>query len=68
MKEVNHSPAETRIPAGFERNTMFLDEMRHFLDCVASRRSPAIPLHDGIEVLKIALDAKHIARGEPVHA
>ena len=68
MKESNDDVTETKVPAGFDRNAMFVDEMRHFLDCVATRRSPAIPLHDGIEVLKIALDAKQAARGEPTHA
>jgi predicted dehydrogenase len=68
MKESNDGVTETKVPAGFDRNAMFVDEMRHFLDCVATRQSPAIPLHDGIEVLKIALDARHAARGEPAHA
>jgi len=50
------------VPAGFERNTMFLDEMRHFLQCVESRQTPAVPLADGIAVLEIALAAKQSAR------
>ena len=34
-----------RVPAGFDRNTMFLDEMRHFVDCRASGERPSsIPL------------------------
>lgn len=59
---------EVAAPSAFERNTMFVDEMRHFLECVAERTQPCIPLDDGIEVLKIALNAKQAARGEPVHA
>jgi predicted dehydrogenase len=59
---------EVAAPAGFERNTMFIDEMRHFLECVADRKKPCIPLEDGVEVLKVALNAKQSARGEPVHA
>jgi predicted dehydrogenase len=59
---------EVAAPQGFERNTMFLDEMRHFLQCVAERQQPRIPLEDGIEVLRIALNAKQAAKGEPVHA
>jgi len=52
------------VPAGFERNTMFLDEMKHFLDAVAQRRSSDIPLADGIAVLDVALKAKQSAARE----
>jgi len=48
-------------PAGFERNAMFLDEMRHFLDCVAGRAEPWITLDDGVRALEIALAAKRSA-------
>ena len=38
--ESTDGSAETeRVPDGFERNTMFVDEMRHFLDAVA--RAPS---------------------------
>jgi len=48
-------------PADFERNTMFMTEMRHFLDCIAGRAEPAITLDDGIQALRIALAAKRSA-------
>ena len=48
-------------PSGFERNTMFLDEMRHFLDCITGRAEPLINLEDGIRALEIALAAKRSA-------
>jgi predicted dehydrogenase len=51
-----------KVSEGFERNSLFLDEMRHFLDCIAKRREPAVPLADGIAVLKLALAAKQSAR------
>ena len=50
-----------RVPEGFERNDMFLEEARHFLDCVRQRRATQIPLEDGIAVLNIALEAKQSA-------
>ncbi len=53
-----------RVPADFERNTMFLDEMRHFLDCVRQGRDSDLPLADGMAVLDIALQAKHSAQRE----
>ena len=49
---------EIPVPAGFDRNTMFLDEMRHFLDCVTGRAEPYATLEDGIRALEIALAAK----------
>jgi predicted dehydrogenase len=42
------------VPQGFDRNDLFLEEMRHFLECVEDCRNTRIPLEDGIEVLKIA--------------
>jgi len=53
-----------RVPTGFDRNTMFVDEMRHFLQCVETRQTPAIPLSDGLAVLEMALAAKRSARAE----
>ncbi len=54
------------VSEGFERNALFLDEMRHFLESVGDRREPSVTLADGIEVLKIALDAKQsAAEGRP---
>lgn len=49
-------------PTSFERNTMFIDEVKHFLDCVEQRKPTLIPLDDGIQVLGIALKAKDDAR------
>jgi len=63
--ESTDSGAETEcVPEGFERNTMFVDEMKHFLSAVHERRASAIPIEEGIKVLDIALRAKHSARPE----
>ena len=42
---------------GFSRNSMFLDEMRHFLDCLEGRDDPACTLEDGRKALEIAVAA-----------
>ncbi len=55
-------------PAEFDRNSMFVDEMRCFLSSVKSRQRTAVPLEEGIDVLKMALDAKDSARGERANA
>lgn len=41
-------------PPGFERNDLFLDEMRHFLDVIAGRSKPICDLQDGKEALLLA--------------
>jgi predicted dehydrogenase len=46
----------------YERNRMFLDEAQHFLDCVRGRARPAVPLADGIAVLRLALAVKRSMR------
>jgi predicted dehydrogenase len=53
----------TRVPEGYERNTMFLDAMRHFLASVRDRSEPRVPLRDGVDVVKIALEARQSAMG-----
>lgn len=42
----------------FERNQLFVDEMRHFLECVETRREPLVGLADGVWSLRMALAAK----------
>jgi predicted dehydrogenase len=45
------------VPESFERNVMFLDEMRNFLAVVRGEAEPASTLDDGIYALKLALAA-----------
>ncbi len=49
-------------PEGFERNAMFLEEMRHFLDVTRGAAQPAATLEDGVAALEIALLARTRAR------
>jgi predicted dehydrogenase len=49
-------------PPAFERNTMFVDEMRQFLACLDGREVPACPLEDGVRALDVALAAREAAR------
>jgi predicted dehydrogenase len=49
---------------GFERNNLFLDELRHFVECVKTRQQPVVTLEDGVQSLRIALAIKEsIATG-----
>lgn len=45
------------VPAGFERNTLFLDELSHFIRVARNEESPVCSLEDGIETLRVCLAA-----------
>ena len=42
-------------PNNTDRNEMYLSELRHFLDCVKTRKEPAIGIEDGRRALAIAI-------------
>jgi predicted dehydrogenase len=42
----------------FQGNKMFIDEIGHFLTCIAARSSPMVTVRDGLQSLKMALAAK----------
>jgi len=41
------------LPEGWERNVMFLDQMKHFVDVVNRKVEPACPLDDGVRAMKL---------------
>lgn len=51
----NGDVAEQFTPEGFVRNQLFLDEMLHFLDCIAGRAKPVATLASGARSLALAL-------------
>jgi predicted dehydrogenase len=55
----SHYPA----PAGFERNTLFLDQMRHFLDLARGETPSLCTLQDGAQALRLAL-AVHLSSAQ----
>jgi predicted dehydrogenase len=58
---------EIRNFSGFERNQLFIDQLKHFLDCAKSRTKPVVDLHDGLQSLRMALAAKKsIEAHEPI--
>jgi predicted dehydrogenase len=60
--------AETCQWGGFDRNQLFLDELRHFLECVKTRQKPLVDLNDGIWSLRMALAAREsMASGRVVN-
>ena len=49
------------VPPTFERNDMYLEEMRQFLSVIAGESEPVCSLSDGIAALEIALAARESA-------
>jgi predicted dehydrogenase len=47
--------SEETILTKFDRNQLFMDELRHFLDCAEGRAAPVVNLEDGIASLRMAL-------------
>lgn len=55
-------------PAGFERNQLFMDELRHFLAVARREEQPICSLDDGVRALELALAVHRSAqRGEMVN-
>lgn len=52
--EKDAQPIIVSPPDGFERNAMYLEELKHFLECVRQGREPAVTLSDGKAAIEIA--------------
>ncbi|MFQ5957522.1 MAG: Gfo/Idh/MocA family protein [Candidatus Brocadiales bacterium] len=65
-----HSTHETfQVTAvDYDRNLMYIDELKHFVNCIQGREDPLISAMDGKKVLEIALAAKESARTKSVVA
>jgi predicted dehydrogenase len=53
-------------PAGFERNHLFIEEMKHFISVVQKEELPACTLQDGKRALEMALAAHRSANTEKI--
>ena len=49
-------------PTGFERNVMFIEEMKHFISVVRKKEEPICTLEDGKQALRLALAAHESER------
>ena len=47
--------------AAYDGNRMYVEEMRHFLDCVSGATAPALDLEQAVHVLALALEARAAA-------
>ena len=50
-------------PENWQINEMYVDEMRHFLECVRGRKQSELPIPEAAAVMQIAFAAKASARG-----
>lgn len=67
QRAADGSEQEFLPPAGFERNEMFLAQMRHFIDVVKGEADPQCTLEDGRRALEIALAVhKSAAEGKRI--
>jgi predicted dehydrogenase len=56
------------VSPGFERNDMFLAEMRHFIALARGQAESQCTLHDGLQALKLALGVLESSRtGKLIH-
>lgn len=53
---------EITPPAGFERNTLFLAEMAHFMKVAKKEEAPSCTLEDGVAALRLTLAVHASAR------
>jgi len=49
-------------PESWEINQMYLDEMRHFIDCIGTRKASVLPIAEAAVLMRIVLAAKESAR------
>ncbi len=63
--EIHDSEARTvaaRAFKDFDRNQMFVDELKHFLACIRGEAAPAVDLREGMRSLMVGLAAKESLR------
>ncbi|MBI5588129.1 MAG: Gfo/Idh/MocA family oxidoreductase [Deltaproteobacteria bacterium] len=46
----------------YEVNAMYVEEMKHFLECVEKKTNPSVDIKDGYRTLKLALEVKSSMR------
>ena len=54
----NTAPAIYPVPENFDRNVMFVDEVKEFISVLSGENESLIPLQQGIDVLEISLGIK----------
>ena len=64
IKEINIQNKKLKVILELKKydyNAMYIEEIKHFLDCVKKRKKTINDIHEGVKVLKIALQIKKSA-------
>ncbi len=64
FRAANDSWEKYSLPANFDRNDLFLDELRHFIKIVQGLENPMCTLGDGGWALRLALSAHQSAQSK----
>jgi predicted dehydrogenase len=59
VKKADQTIEEFPAPDGYERNLMFLDEMRHFIGLIQGKEQPVCDFQDGKKALEFARAVLH---------
>ncbi len=51
----------------YDRNDMYLEELRHFFHCIQKKEKPLVSGHDGRRVVELILDAKRSSQNGKSH-
>ena len=54
----NNAPVVSSCPDNYDRNDMFIDEIKDYISALNNEREISVPLQEGIEVLEISLEIK----------
>lgn len=57
-RDSNTAPAIYPVPVTFDRNDMFIDEIKEFISVLNGEKESRIPLQQGMDVLEISLKIK----------
>ena len=57
-RDNNTSPIVYSVPDNFDRNDMFIDEIKDFISALKNEKEMPVPLQEGIDVLEISLRIK----------
>jgi len=55
-------------PAAWEVNQMYVDEMKHFLECLAEHRATTLPISEAVNVMRVVFAAKESSEQEKMVA
>ncbi|MFA6096758.1 MAG: Gfo/Idh/MocA family oxidoreductase [Candidatus Paceibacterota bacterium] len=62
ISKIGSKIPQKHILKNYDRNEMYMSEIRHFLSCIGFKAKPAVTIYDGKRALEVALAAKKIGK------